>query len=61
MMNWDIMVLMEPTLCSKDCITEKGLKLSVEKLIKACYQCQSTNKQVVKYATLHFDAGTFSM
>ena len=37
----------------------KGLKPSVEKHIKMCYQCQRRNKQVVKYATLHFDAATF--
>ena len=39
----------------------KGLKLSVEKHIKMCYQCQRRNKQVVKYATLHFDVATFPM
>ena len=39
----------------------KGLKPSVEKHIKMCYQCQGRNKQVVKYATLHFDAATFPM
>ena len=37
----------------------KGLKLSVEKHIKMCYQCQIRNRQVVKYATLHFDVATF--
>ena len=26
-----------------------------------CYQCQRRNKQVVKYATLHFDITTFPM
>ena len=26
-----------------------------------CYQCQRRNKQVVKYATLHFDVATFPM
>ena len=26
-----------------------------------CYQCQRRNKQVVKYATLHFDVATFTM
>ena len=26
-----------------------------------CYQCQSRNKQVDKYATLHFDVATFPM
>ena len=31
----------------------KGLKL--------CYQCQRRNKQVVKYATLHFYVASFSM
>ena len=39
----------------------KGLKPSVEKHIKTCYQCQRRNKQVVKYATLHFDVATFPM
>ena len=26
-----------------------------------CYQCQRRNRQVVKYATLHFDVVTFPM
>ena len=39
----------------------KGLKPSVEKHSKMCYQCQRRNKQVVKYATLHFDVSTFPM
>ena len=39
----------------------KRLKPSVEKHIKICYQCQRRNKQVVKYATLHFDMATFLM
>ena len=39
----------------------KGLKPSVEKHIKMCYQCQRRNRQVVKYATLHFDIATFAM
>ena len=39
----------------------KGLKPSVEKHIKRCYQCQRRNKQVVKYAKLHFDVATFHM
>ena len=39
----------------------KGLKPSVEKHIKMCYQCQRRNKQVVKYATLYFDVATFLM
>ena len=33
----------------------KGLKPSVEKHIKMCYQCQRRNRKVVKYTTLHFD------
>ena len=37
----------------------KGLKPSVTKHIQRCYQCQRRNKQVVKYATLHFDVATF--
>ena len=39
----------------------KGLKPSVEKHIMKCYQCQRRNKQVVKYATLHFDIASFPM
>ena len=39
----------------------KGLKPSVERHIKRCPQCQSRNKQVVKYAKLHFDVATFPM
>ena len=39
----------------------KGLKPSVEKHIKMCYQCQRRNRQVVKYATLHFNVVTFPM
>ena len=39
----------------------KGLKLSVAKHIKMCYHCQRRNKQVIKYATLHFDMATFPM
>ena len=39
----------------------KGLKPSIEKHIKMCYQYQIRNKQVVKYATLHFDVATFPM
>ena len=61
MMNWDIIVHIEPILYLKDCTTGKVLKLSVEKHIKMCYQCQRRNKQVVKYATLHFDVDTFPM
>ena len=39
----------------------KGLKPSVERHIKRCPQCQKQNKQVVKYAKLHFDVATFPM
>ena len=39
----------------------KGLTSSVTKHIQRCYQCQRRNKQVVKYATLHFDVATFPM
>ena len=39
----------------------KGLKPSIEKHIKMCYQCQRRNKQEVKYATLHFDIASFPM
>ena len=39
----------------------KGLKLSVTKHIQRCYHCQRRNKQIVKYATLHFDVATFPM
>ena len=37
----------------------KGLKPCVTKHIQRCYQYQRRNKQVVKYATLHFDLATF--
>ena len=39
----------------------KVLKRSVEKHIKRGYKCQRRNRQVVKYATLHFDVATFPM
>ena len=39
----------------------KGLKPSVTKHIQRCYHCQRRNKQVVKYATLHFNVATFPM
>ena len=39
----------------------KGLKPSVAKDIRMCYQYQRRNKQVVKYAMLHFDVATFPM
>ena len=39
----------------------KGLKPSVERHIKRCSQCQSRNKQVVRYAKLHLDVATFPM
>ena len=39
----------------------KGLKPSVEKHIKQCYQYQRRNKQVIEYAKLHFDVATFPM
>ena len=39
----------------------KGLKPSVARHIQRCYHCQRRNKQVVKYATLHFDVVTFPM
>ena len=39
----------------------KGLKPSVVRHIQRCYHCQRRNKQVVKYATLHFDVTTFPM
>ena len=29
--------------------------------IQRCYHCQRRNKQVVKYATLHFDVASFPM
>ena len=37
----------------------KGLKPSVTKHIQRCYHCQRRNKQVVRYATLHFDVVTY--
>ena len=40
---------------------QKGLKPSVTKHIQRCYLCQRRNKQVVKYATLHFNVATFPM
>ena len=39
----------------------KGLKPSVARHIQRCYHCHKRNKQVVKYATLHFDVVTFPM
>ena len=39
----------------------KGLKPNVARYIKMSYHCQRRNKQVVKYATLHFDVATFPM
>ena len=39
----------------------KGLNPSVVRHIQRCYHCQRWNKQVVKYATLHFDVATFPM
>ena len=39
----------------------KGLKPSVTKHLQRCYHCQRRNKQVVKYATLHFNVVTFPM
>ena len=39
----------------------KSLKPCVTKHIQRCYQCQRRNKQVIKYATLHFDVATFPM
>ena len=60
-MNWDIMEPIEPDTLLKRLYYWKGLKPSVEKHIKMCYQCQRRNKQVVRYATLHFDVATFPM
>ena len=39
----------------------KGLKPSVVKHVQRCYHWQQRNKQVVKYATLHFDVASFPM
>ena len=39
----------------------KGLKSSVVRHIQRCYHGQQRNKQVVKYATVHFDVATFPM
>ena len=39
----------------------KGLKSSVVRHVQRCYHCQQRNKQVVKYATLHFDVASFPM
>ena len=61
MVNWDIMELIRYTYYLKDFIIGEELKPSVEKHIKRCYQYQRRNRQVVKYATLHFDVATFPM
>ena len=42
-------------------LATKLLKRKLDIHIKMCYQCQWRNKQVVKYATLHFDVATFPM
>ena len=39
----------------------KGLIPSVVKHVQRSYHCQRRNKQVVKYATLHFDVASFPM
>ena len=59
MMSWDIKELNKTYTLLKRLYYWKGLKPSVEKHIKMCHQCQRRNKQVVKYATLHFDVATF--
>ena len=61
MMSWDIMGTHRTYTILKRLYYWKGLKPSVEKHIKMCYQCQRRNKQVVKYATLHFHVATFPM
>ena len=60
MTNWDTMDFIELIFCLR-LYYWKGLKLSVEKHIKMCYQCQRRSRQVVKYATLHFNVATFPM
>ena len=40
---------------------QKELKPSIVKHVQRCYYCQQRNKQVVKYATLHFDVASFPM
>ena len=37
------------------------MKNAVTKHIKTCRECQGRNRQVVKYASLHFDSATFPM
>ena len=39
----------------------KGMKNAVTKHIKTCRECQGRNRQVVKYASLHFDSAMFPM
>ena len=39
----------------------KGMKVSITKHMKNCDVCQKHNPQVVPYAKLHFDVGTFPM
>ena len=39
----------------------KGLRPSIEKHIMVCYQCQRRNRQIVRYAILHFDVATLPM
>ena len=61
MMTWDIMELIECICYLNGYTTGKGLKPSVVRHIQRCYHCQRRNKQVVKYATLHFDVASFPM
>ena len=60
-MAHDNLGLIEPTCYLKRLYYWKGLKPSVTKHIQRCYHCQRRNKQVVKYATLHFNVPTFPM
>ena len=44
-----------------DNLGHNGIHRTYTKHIQRCYQCQRRNKQVVKYATLHFDVAAFPM
>ena len=39
----------------------KGIKTSINKHVKNCYQCQKHNQHKVVYPKLHFDATSFPM
>ena len=39
----------------------KGIKTSMDKHVKNCYQCQKCNQHKVVYPKLHFDTASFPM